>query len=95
MKTINFKNFRKFTNLNILKSFCEKIKIKNDKKFLIGINIFDDPRYIKLGLIDLEGKVIAKENIYCEGLNFTDVNYLTKIRANKIKDICKIENYIF
>jgi hypothetical protein len=59
------------------------------KKCILGINVKENPQKINFGVIDLNGNILSKNIISCEKLNLNDVKYLSILRAEKLKEICK------
>ncbi len=67
-------SYKKFTNKN--------------RKYILGLNLYEHPSKINIGIIDLEGNKISNKNIDSGGLLFRDERYLSSNRMLKLKEIC-------
>lgn len=67
-----------------LRNFCSA-----NKKYIVGVNLYENPKNIYMGIIDLSGNVFEKRKIECDMINFSDERYITGKRQLKIKELCK------
>jgi hypothetical protein len=68
-----------------------KINLKHftEKKYFVGVNLYDSIKEIKIGVVDILGNKVSSKIVKCEGLNFKDENYLKLLRLKKLEEICK------
>lgn len=65
---------------------------KQISKYVIGLNIFDNPNFLKLGIITQDGNKLYKNSFPITNLYYNDQIYTRKMQITKIKDLCNIIN---
>jgi hypothetical protein len=88
MKTIQ-KVFLMRRTLKLNRNLLVLVNLYILKNYHLGLNMIEKKKEIKVGIVDTNKNIVHYEIIKCEGLNFSDEQYISQVKIEKIKEICK------